>query len=97
MFNVGVSVSAPYLIYPASKVFEFCERERTLLLRHLEWKKWKAEFNEVPTNLLINASGKKYATLAVAAMNEAEMGWNRRQGLHSMDRAKYKRSRSKGI
>ncbi|MCJ1342888.1 hypothetical protein MMC31_001077 [Peltigera leucophlebia] len=85
MFNVGVSAAAQYMIYSASKVFEFCEREGTLL-RHLGWVKWKAGFMEAQTNSLINASGKKHATLAVAAMNEAEMGWNRRQGLRGMER-----------
>lgn len=92
MFNIGVSAAAQYMIYSASKVFEFCEREGTRL-RHLGWEKWKAGFKEAQTNARINASGKKHATLAVAAMNKAKMGWNRRQGL----RAKHKTSRSEGI
>lgn len=60
------------MIYSASKVFEFCEQEPTLL-RNLGWKEWKAGFNEAQTNSLIDASGKEYAKLAVAGMNEAEV------------------------
>ncbi|MCJ1346576.1 hypothetical protein MMC31_004794 [Peltigera leucophlebia] len=96
MFNIGVSAAAQYMIYSASKVFEFCERE-DILLRHLGWVKWKAGFMEAQTNPLINASGKKHATLAVAAMNKAEMDWNRRQGLRGMDQAKHERSCSEEI
>lgn len=95
LFNVSVSAAAQYMIYTPSKVFEFCEREGTSL-RHLGWGKWKAGFDEAQTNTLINASGKKHARSAVTAMNEVEMGWNRRQGLRGIDRAKHKRSRSKG-
>lgn len=73
MFNIGVSAAAQYMIYSASNVFEVCERERNSL-RHLGWGKWKAGFKEAQTNPLINASGKNHATLAVAAMNEADMG-----------------------
>lgn len=80
MFNVGVSAAAQYMIYSASKVFDFCERKDTLH-RHLGWEKWKAGFEEAQTHPLINANGKKHATLAVAAMKEAELGWIRRQGL----------------
>ncbi len=39
IFNTSVSAAAQYMIYSADKVFEFCEQEQTLLLRHLGWKK----------------------------------------------------------
>lgn len=84
MFNIGVSAAAQYMIYSASNVFEFCERERTSL-RHLGWGKWKAGFKEAQTNPLINASGKSHATLAVAAMNEAEMGLESPSGAAAWD------------
>lgn len=96
MFNVGVSAAAQYMIYSTSMVFEFREREGTLL-RHLGWGKWKAGFKEAQTNPLINASGKKHATLAVAATNEAGMRWNCRLGLRGMDRAEHRRICSEGI
>lgn len=96
IFNVSVSAAAQYMIYSASKVFEFCEQEPNIL-RHLGWKKWKAGFNDAQTNSLIDASGKKYAKLAVARMNEAEVRWNRRQMLRSVDQAKHRMSCSEGI
>lgn len=74
IFNVRVSGAAQHMIYSASKVFEFCEQEPTLMLHHLGWKKWMAGFKEAQTNPLIDASGKKHAKLAVAAMTEAELG-----------------------
>lgn len=85
------------MIYSASKVFEFCEQEPTLLLQHLGWKKWKTGFNEAQTNSLIDTSGKKYAKLAVTGMNEAEVGWDRRQMLRSFDLAKRRVCCSEGI
>ena len=88
--------AAKYMIYSASNVFEFCNRERTLL-RHLWWGEMEGGFKEAQTNPLINASRKKHATLAVAAMNEAEKGLNRRQGLRGIDWANHKRSRSDRI
>lgn len=84
MFNIGVSAAPQYMIYSASNVFEVCERERTSL-RHLGWGKWKAGFKEAQTNPLINASGKNHATLAVAPMNEAEMGLESPSGAAAWD------------
>lgn len=97
IFNISVSAAAQYTINSASKVFEFCKQEPTLLLRHLGWKKWKAGFKEAQTCPLIDASGKKYAKLAVAGMNRAVVGWNRRQTLRSVDQAKPRISCSEGI
>lgn len=91
LFNVSVSAAAQYMICSPSKVFEFCEREGPLL-RHGDWGKWKARFHEAQANTLIDASGKNYARLAVAAMNEVEMRWNRRQRLRWIDLAKHEES-----
>ena len=96
IFNSSVSAAAQYMIHSASKVFEFCEREPTLL-GHLEWKKWKAGFKEAQTNSMIDPSGNKYAKLAVAGMNEAEVGWDRHRRLRSFDQAKLRVPCSKGI
>ena len=90
IFNTSVSAAAQYMIYSASKVFEFFQQEPTLLLRHLWWKKWKAGFEEAQKNSLIDASGKNNAKLAVAGMNKAEVGWDRRQKLRSFDQAKHR-------
>lgn len=79
--NVSLSAAAQHMIYSASKVFEFCEQEPTLMFQHLGWKKWMAGFKEAQTNVLIDASGKKYTELAMAAMTEVELGWKRRHML----------------
>ena len=97
IFNTSVSAAAQYMIYSASKVIEFFQQEPTLLLRHLGWKKSKAGFEEAQTNSLIDASGKKYAKLAVAGTNKAEVGWDRRQMLRSFDQAKHQVPCSKGV
>lgn len=91
IFNISVSAAAQYMIYSAYKVFEFCKQE------NLGWKEWKAGFNEAQTNSLIDASGKKYAKLAVAGMNEAEARWNRHQMPRRVDQAEHRMSCCEGI
>lgn len=71
IFNVSMSGAAQYMIYSAIKVIELCEQSLDDMLCPLGWKKWKAGFDEAQRNPLIDASGKKHAKLAVAAMTEA--------------------------
>lgn len=85
IFNVSVSGAAQYMIYSAIKVFELCEQRHDDMLCPLGWKKWMAGFKEAQRNPLIDASGKKHAKLAVAAMTEAELGWQRRHTLRGRD------------
>lgn len=63
IFDVSVSVAAQHITYSASKVFECCKQESTLLHGHLGRKKWIAGFKEAQTNPLIDTSGKKHAEL----------------------------------
>lgn len=44
-------------------------------------------FEEAKTNILIAASAKKDAKLSVAAMNEAELVWKRRQMPRGIDKS----------
>lgn len=76
--NVSLSAAAQHMVYSASKVFEFCEQEPTLMFQHLGWNKWMAGFKEAQTNPLIDAGGKKHTQLVMAAMTEVELGWKRR-------------------
>lgn len=94
IFNVSVSGAAQYMIYSAIKVFELCEQRHDDMLCPLGWKKWMAGFKEAQRNSLIDASGKKHAKLAVAAMTKAELCWQRRHTLRGRDRVKRKGSHS---
>ena len=89
IFNVAVSGAAQYMIYSAYEVLEFYKQNPTHFHGHLGWQKWKEGFKEVQTNPLIDASGKKNAELAVAAMNEAELGWSRRHVPCEVNKAKH--------
>lgn len=62
------------MIYSASKVYESCKQDGTLL----QWQEWKDGFEKAQTNLLIDSKGKKHAKLSVAAMDNAELAWKRR-------------------
>lgn len=96
IFSVSVSGAAQYMIYSAIKVFGLCEQRHDDRLCPLGWK-WMAGFKEAQRNPLIDARGKKHAKLAVAAMTEAELGWQRRHTLRGIDRVKCQGSHSEEI
>lgn len=74
IFNVSVSGAAQHMIYSASKVYEFCKQDGTLL----QWQEWKDGFEKAQTHVLIDTEGKNHARLSVAAMLNAELAWKRR-------------------
>lgn len=67
--NVSVSRAAQHMIYSASKVYEFCKQNGTLL----QWQEWKDGFEKAQKNFHIDWKGKKHAKLSVAAMNNAKL------------------------
>ena len=75
IFNVTVSATAQHMIYSASHVLKFQMEHPSYHGGLLGWQKWKVGFEEAQTHTLIAASTQKYAKLAVAAMNEAELVW----------------------
>lgn len=71
IFNVSVSGAAQHMIYSASKVYESCEQDGTLL----QWQEWKDGFEKAQTNPFIDSKGKRHAELSVTAMDKAELSW----------------------
>lgn len=74
ILNVSVSGAAQHMIYSASKVYESCEQDGTLL----QWQEWKDGFGKAQTNLLIDSRGERDAQISVAAMDMAELSWKPR-------------------